>query len=277
MLKSWVSKPPPARPRQFDNTYEWLGQSFLALCNEPLCLRRPAYAWGVLQGAALAKVLDYQSVAVVEFGVAGGAGLLSLERIAELVEALTAVQINVHGFDSGAGLPSAKDYRDMPHMWEAGFFPMDRDKLVARLHRANLHLGLIHTTLPDFVSANSGPIGFMSFDLDSYTSTREALQCLLAEADSFLPRVACYFDDIMGYFGNDYAGERLAIAEFNSEQPLRKLSLQHGLKWCVPEAHREAMWPAQMYFAHLFDHRLYNAPACFKRGSVIDIEDRISF
>lgn len=163
----------------------------------------------------------------------------------------------------------------MPHMWGEGFFPMDRDMLAARLHRANLHIGLIDTTIPAFRCADFAPVAFMSFDLDSYTSTRQALQLLTTEADRFLPRVPCYFDDIMGYFGNDYAGERLAITEFNADQPLRKLSPQHGLKWCVPATHREAMCPAQMYFAHLFDHRLYTAPACVQRGSVIDIEDRV--
>ena len=48
---------------------------------------------------------------MLEFGVAGGAGLLSLERIAELVEGLTGVEIEVHGFDTGTGLPAPKDYR----------------------------------------------------------------------------------------------------------------------------------------------------------------------
>ena len=45
-------------------------------------------------------------ISVIEFGVAGGAGLLSLERTAELVEARTKVQRGVHGFDTGVGLPN---------------------------------------------------------------------------------------------------------------------------------------------------------------------------
>ena len=36
-----------------------------------------------------------------EFGVAGGAGLVNLERIAELVEQKTGVGIDIYGFDTG--------------------------------------------------------------------------------------------------------------------------------------------------------------------------------
>jgi hypothetical protein len=61
----------------FDNRYDWLGASFQKLKNDPLCARKSAYIWGVLQGTALGKVLGLQQVSVIEFGVAGGSGLLS--------------------------------------------------------------------------------------------------------------------------------------------------------------------------------------------------------
>src|SRR3972149_1664776 len=43
---------------------------------------RPWYAWGVLCGVDLAQSLGIDRVSVIEFGVAGGRGLISLERIA---------------------------------------------------------------------------------------------------------------------------------------------------------------------------------------------------
>ena len=109
----------------FDNTYPWLGHTFQELMRDPLCARKPAYVWGVIQGAALARVLNILHISVIEFGVAGGAGLLSLERTAELVEARTKVEIGVHGFDTGVGLPNPTDYRDQPNMWFEGQLPMN--------------------------------------------------------------------------------------------------------------------------------------------------------
>jgi hypothetical protein len=78
--------------------------------------------WGVLQGASLAKILGLPRVSVFEFGVAGGAGLVNLERIAELVEQKTGVGIDIYGFDTGKGLPKPKDHRDVPYMWEEATF-----------------------------------------------------------------------------------------------------------------------------------------------------------
>lgn len=181
-----------AAPLPFDNTYEWLCQSFLHVLNDPLSRRRPPYVWGVLQGVALAKVLGYPRVSVIEFGVAGGAGLLSLERIAELVEQMVNIKIEVHGFDSGKGLPIIKDYRDMPYLWAEGFFPMEKGKLLERLNRAQLHMGLVELTVPEFLQGPVAPVAFISFDLDMYTSTRQALSLLNGDPDRLLPRIPCF-------------------------------------------------------------------------------------
>lgn len=37
---------------------------------------------------ALGKVLEYERISVIEFGVAGGRGLLAMERAAELIETM---------------------------------------------------------------------------------------------------------------------------------------------------------------------------------------------
>src|SRR5271156_3346394 len=74
------------RPVPFDNTYPWLNYTFLKLMKDSGCAQRQQYAWGVIQGAALAKVLGISRISVIELGVAGGCGLITLERIAENVE-----------------------------------------------------------------------------------------------------------------------------------------------------------------------------------------------
>jgi hypothetical protein len=84
-----------------------------------------AYTWGVVQGVHLAKVLGIDRVSVIEFGVAGGRGLLALERIADQVKSIFGVTVDVIGFDTGTGLPKPVDVRDMPNLWSEGFFPMD--------------------------------------------------------------------------------------------------------------------------------------------------------
>jgi hypothetical protein len=46
---------------------------------------RPHYAYGVYSAAVLAKQLGLDAISAVELGVAGGRGLLALERIAKIV------------------------------------------------------------------------------------------------------------------------------------------------------------------------------------------------
>ena len=138
-IKHWLAEEPsleePALP--FDNHYPRIRQVFQQIA--PVC-KHGAYAWGVVQGLALAKALGHRRVSVIEFGVAGGTDLLALERIAEQAEKIVGIGIDVYGFDTGSDLPEPQAYRDLPYMWEAGSFAMDVDKLRARLQRARLIL-----------------------------------------------------------------------------------------------------------------------------------------
>jgi hypothetical protein len=163
-------------PIPFENSYAWLCATFLQFVRDPDCAPRPAYIWGVLQGVALAKALGLKRVSVMEFGVAGGAGLLALEHIAEKIEEHPDVRVgvDVYGFDAGKGLPQPEDYRDCPNLWAGGFYAMDKVQLEARLRRARLHLGLISDTLSAFLQTSFSPVAFISFDVDLYTTTRDA-------------------------------------------------------------------------------------------------------
>ncbi len=120
--------------------------------------------------------------------------------------------------DVGTGTREATDYRDLPHVWAKGFHKMDVGRLRARLTTAQLILGDVARTSNAWVSREDVvPIGFIGFDFDYYTSTVHALQVFDGPHRTRLPRVFCYFDDVIwpehAYY-NDFVGELLAINEF---------------------------------------------------------------
>jgi len=78
-----------------------------------------------------------------------------------------------------------------------------------------------------------------------------------ANTTRLLPRVPCYFDDIIGFSTGDCNGERLAISDFNTAHPIRKLSPIFGLRHFVMPPYREQPWVEMMYLTHLFDHPMY--------------------
>jgi hypothetical protein len=174
--------------------------------------------WTAAQQALKQRVGE---ISVIEFGVAGGAGLLALQHEAEAVERETGVRIKVFGFDMGAGLPSfIGDYRDHPDMWRPGDYAMDEPRLRAKLReRTTLIIGNVAETAPNFLRQyDPPPIGFISFDLDLYSSTRDALRILSDPDRRMLWHVPVYFDDIEFLGNHRHAGELLAIDEFNDQQ-----------------------------------------------------------
>jgi hypothetical protein len=244
-------------PNRYQFAYLWLNSILTKLLSEEGKALRPKYTWGVLQGVHLAKVLGIDRVSVIEFGVAGGNGVVSLERIAERIEDILGVGIDVYGFDTAHGLPKPVDYRDCPNLWSQGLYRMDEEKLQKRLQRARLVLGLVDETIPQFIKSKPSPVAFVSFDLDYYTSTVQALKLLEADPALLLPRIYCYFDDILGFTYSEYNGERLAISEFNSSHNMRKISRIYGLRHFLPSTYSQAPWSEQYYIAHIFDHDLY--------------------
>jgi hypothetical protein len=220
------------------------------------------YGYPMLHAAWLAKKLGHTRIAAIEFGVAGGNGLVAMERHAQRVRKETGVEILVYGFDTGTGMPQPLDARDMPYLWQAGYFAMDEKKLRARLTTARLQLGEVkHTVGNFFAQENPPPIGFISFDLDYYSSTVAALKILDADPKYYLPRVACYFDDLAGGMMDAYSefsGELLAIREFNDSHPDVKISTVPGLR--LHGYNLPAQWQDKMYIAHRFGHPDYSRP-----------------
>jgi hypothetical protein len=84
-----------------------------------------------------------------------------------------------------------------------------------------------------------------------------AVKLLEADEAILLPRIHCYFDDIMGFTHSEFTGERLAIREFNESHRLRKISPLFGLRNYLPAPLSDPEWPEKFYLAHIFDHTLY--------------------
>jgi hypothetical protein len=220
---------------------------------------RPHYAFGIQQAALLAARLGLPSVGVIEFGVAGGAGLVHMEALADLASAATGVNVKVYGFDRAAGLPKPIDYRDLPYHWRDGYFPMDLPALKARLSSAELILGDLAETVPAFVAdTDHAPIGFIAIDVDYYSSSVDALRLFDGPDAGLLPRVWCYLDDVVGedwVLHNDFVGELAAVREFNEAHDNRKLSPVNGL---AQKRSRPSDWNEQMMALHCFDHPDYD-------------------
>jgi hypothetical protein len=174
---------------------------------------------GVLAAADQANRQGVKRISVIEFGVAGGNGLLELERVSALVEKELEVHIHVVGFDMGSqGLPMfVGDHRDHPDIWKKGDFPMDIDSLLKKISpRTTLIIGNVKTSIEEYIGVhNESPIGFVSFDMDLYSSTTDALRLFTDQRVSTLYHVPAYFDDIESMFNYKDAGELRAINEFN--------------------------------------------------------------
>jgi hypothetical protein len=200
--------------------------------------KRPQYLIGLVEAARQAIQQGRSEISVIEFGVAGGDGLVVLQEEAALVESETAIKINVYGFDMGVeGLPSfIGDYRDHPDAWMPGDYKMDVEKLKARLtDRTKLVLGNVKNTVSSFFEIyNPPPIGFVSFDLDLYSSTKDALSIFHSPGLEMLWNTPLYFDDIQFIFNHKFAGELLAIREFNEESENIKIDRWYGIEYGRP-------------------------------------------
>jgi hypothetical protein len=218
---------------------------------------RPHYAHILFNAAQLAVKLGYPKMSALEYGVAGGNGLVSLERHAAEIEKLLPIEIEIYGFDSGKGLPPPKDYRDLPYHWKTGFFHMDETKLRRRLVRARLVLGDISQTAESFFTEHDpAPIGAIVHDFDFYSSTAKGLEMLDTNEKYLLPRIFCYFDDTIGdeiALYNDFSGQRLAIHEFNRNHEAAKICPAYYFL----QRDREP-WHDAIHICHFFRHSRYN-------------------
>jgi hypothetical protein len=216
---------------------------------------RQQYAFPILYAAEAAKKYGYKKITIVELGVARGAGLINMCRIAERTRAATGVDIRVVGFDTGSGMPPAIDYRDLPEHFQEGDFPMDFARLRAALPSfAELVIGEVAKTIPAFVQSLSAdaPLGFVSVDVDYYSATKAALPILSGDPRAYLPLVPVYLDDIGVDGSNPWTGELLAVSEFNAENAHRKIAPFTLLR--SRRIFKNTQWIDRMFAAHVHDH-----------------------
>ena len=183
---------------------------------------RTHYAKIIGAAGELAKIKGYDRISIIEFGVATGNGLRLAEIYAEELSYLLGIKIDVYGFDSGVGLLTLHDYRDVDNFFTNGMFKTDVDRLKSSLKNAQLIIGDICETAGSFLNENIAPIGAMLIDVDVYRPTVAILDLLLEDDKYFLPEVFLYFDDIVNNW--EFQGETLAIKEFNNKSKNAKIS-----------------------------------------------------
>lgn len=219
-------------------------------------LARRQHAFGLLKAADEARARGISQLTVVELGVGSGTGFLNLCELATRVTSETGVEFRLAGFDSGEGMPPPVDYRDHPELYKEGWFPMDREALVGSLPaNARIHFGPIAETVAPFAAQldPGAPLGFATLDVDFYSSSKDALHLFGGgRADAYLPFVTVYVDDLSLATHTRFAGELLAIREFNEEHELRKLDWDWNLRHTRVFKHAE--WLTHMFKLHVLDH-----------------------
>jgi hypothetical protein len=127
---------------------------------------------------------------------------------------------------------------------------MDEARLRQRLApRTTLILGNVRDTVPAFVNdGRAPPIGFVAVDVDLYSSTMQALEILSLPGAKMLHRTFLYFDDVEMTFCHRFAGELLAIDEFNRTNDKIKIDRLRGFNSNRPFPEKEYL--KMMYVAH---------------------------
>ena len=215
---------------------------------------RQPYAFGLATTFKAMKNHPNKKVVIIEFGVAQGAGLFNLAEIAQQLSNEHSIDYRVVGFDTGQGMPPPIDYRDHPEKYQAGDFPpgnLDQSNLP---QKTEIIYGEINQTLEDFIQSvdDNEIVGFISIDVDYYSSTNQCLQVFNIDRDKLLPSTVLYFDDVNNVDHNPYMGELLSIEEYNRQQEDVKICKMNQLSnWRI---FKNALWLDQMYFAHVLSH-----------------------
>lgn len=251
-------------------------------------VRYPWYSFGLASACREAKALGLDKISALEFGVAGGNGLMALSAAAKQCTIEFGIEVHVLGFDSGLGMPNHQGFVDAPYLWKQGDFRMDAEALRDTMPKStNVIIGDVSDSVRLYLSKaehesisnvsnghevseieekpssprtllrseerfdTSAPIAFVSFDLDYYSSTKAALQ--IFRGAPCLPRVWTYFDDLD--FISRQTGEWLAIDEFNSEMKGERFISEVALS--MPSW---VNWGHRMRILHNYNHAMYNKP-----------------
>lgn len=220
---------------------------------------RQQHAYALLNAADQARSLGHERVTIIEFGVAAGAGLLNLQKLAKRINRATGIHFDIYGFDTGTGMPAPLSYKDHPELYQAGDFTMDFNLLSGKLNKdTKLVLGPLSETIKTFSKNDftAAPIAFISLDVDYYSSSVDALKVLEGAPANFLPRVVVYLDDLEDPMHNSHCGELAAIAEFSAQHPMRPIE-RHAF-FRSYRILKNARWIDHIYHCHILDHEVRN-------------------
>jgi len=220
----------------------------------------PGYAYSMYNSALQAKALGIRKISAIEFGVATGHGLLAMEQHAREIEKELGIEYEVFGFDMGTGLPKPTDYKDQGYFWAESSFEMNEERLRSTLHSAKLIMGDVDFTIEEFMQKEkSSPIGFISFDLDFYSSTLASFKIFSFNENMFLPRVECFMDDVCStelLIASKGTGVLKAIIDFNeTSKTFKKILKKEGVSFL---RRFRSNWHDKIYVFHNFNHPKYS-------------------
>jgi hypothetical protein len=181
---------------------------------------------------------------------------MNMIDIAEKVTKTTGVDIQIFGFDTGKGMPPPVDYRDHPEYYNTGDFPMNKALLEEKTKgKATIIFGEIAESLARLKArvSEAAPVGFISIDVDYYSSTKDVFALFELPAHYFLPLTYLYFDDIHMPHHNSKCGELLAIKEYNEKHSLR--NIEYHSFFLHQRIFKNAIWTKQLYYYHVLDHK----------------------
>ena len=216
---------------------------------------RPHYETMLLESCLEAKKLGYDEVSILELGVAGGNGIISLEKYKKKIQKIIDIKINIFGFDTGEGMPESNDKRDLLFYYAKGQYKVDKDKL-SKVIESKIYYGDINDTVDEFIKSNPKNIICIIFDMDYYSATKNFLNQISKLENNLTPRVTCYFDDVFPdkHFVNEYNGVLLAIKEFNNESSNIKI----GKSLDSINDFRFPLGRDKIFLLHNFNHKDYN-------------------
>jgi hypothetical protein len=156
------------------------------------------------------ELLEYSLTAAkvdghyLEFGVFTGG---TIRFMAKCVGGRT-----IHGFDSFEGLPEAWGGFNLG----GGAFDV-KGRLPRVPENVRLHRGWFDTSLPAWLTANTGPASFIHIDCDLYSSTKTIFAQL---GDRIVPGTVILFDEYFN-FPNWERHEHKAFQEFAGERAMK--------------------------------------------------------
>ncbi|MEM9498568.1 MAG: hypothetical protein AAGA28_11660 [Pseudomonadota bacterium] len=227
---------------------------------------RAYYAYPLMTAAAQAKALGLRGFRAIELGVWTGIGLLNLGSLASVIGDVHDLEIEVVGFDTGAGMPDPIGWPDHPELWQTGQLLMpDFNELRTRLpDNTKLVIGNVADTIVDFSKSLSKelPLGFVALDVDYFSSSEAALKVFdLEDQTHYLPATPVYVDDsYIGVTQHEFSGEALAIHLRNLpniraiEEGRFDDASQLILRKHVRPGKPGKAWHHCMYFAHMLRH-----------------------